>query len=345
MNSATPNGGEPMVPAGRTREVSAEPDAEEIANAIDPVHSIHSSAREKVLEHIFLGDLLRALWRMGVHDVQVLRPEVDRNGYEFMLGHERIRCSVQLKSTYRGGNANEVTVNRHLENEPSGCVIWMMFDKDTLELGPFLWLGGPPGEAMAELDGKVGRHTKGDRNGVKAERPNTRIFPKSRFRRLATIEEVAAALFGELGAVTVNPGREAAHHAILLRHLRANARSSTLPDDDDREWLERARCGEFSSMPEEFDWDRSTFFAHLIDRYRLPKQEGLGDLQDFYWTISAEAERIGIWSGTALELWLALFAAHRAIRHGGYEPQDEYRRRLDDLCRGLRDSLNRHVQH
>ena len=57
------------------------------------------------MEHIFLGDLLRAFWRMGVHDTQVLRPEVDRNGYEFMLGHESIRRSVQLKSTYRGGKA------------------------------------------------------------------------------------------------------------------------------------------------------------------------------------------------------------------------------------------------
>jgi hypothetical protein len=137
MNSATPNGGEPMVLAARTGEVSGKPDAEEIASAIDPVHSIHSSGREKVLEHIFLGDLLRALWRMGMHDVQVLRPEVDRNGYEFMLGHERIRRSVQLKSTYRGGKAREVTLNRYLENEPSGCVILMMFAKDTLELGPF----------------------------------------------------------------------------------------------------------------------------------------------------------------------------------------------------------------
>ena len=101
MNSATPSGDEPMVLAARAREASGEPDAEEIASAIHPVHSTHSSGREKVLEHIFLGDLLRALWRMGVHDVQVLRPEIDRNGYEFMLGHERIRRSVQLKSTYR----------------------------------------------------------------------------------------------------------------------------------------------------------------------------------------------------------------------------------------------------
>jgi hypothetical protein len=40
----------------------------------------------------------------------------------------------------------------------------------------------------------------------------------------------------------------------------------------------------------------------------------VGDLRNFYPTILAEAERTGIWSGTALELWLALFSAHRANR-------------------------------
>src|SRR3954465_13803548 len=102
-------------------------------------------------------------------------------------------------------------------------------------------------------------------------------------------------------------------------------------------------CGEFSSMPEEFDFDRSNFFAHLIDGYRLALQEGLGDLQDFYWTSLAKAKRTGTWSGTALELWLALFAANRAIRHGGYEPQGEYRRRLDELCPSLRERLAKGV--
>jgi hypothetical protein len=62
-----------------------------------------------VLEHIFLGDLLRALWCMGVHDVQVLRPEVHRNGYECMLGHENIRRSIQLKTTNHEGKANEIS--------------------------------------------------------------------------------------------------------------------------------------------------------------------------------------------------------------------------------------------
>src|SRR5215207_3368419 len=43
-----------------------------------------------------------------------------------------------------------------------------------------------------------------------------------------------------------------------------------------------------------------------------------------------------VWSGTALELWVALCATHRASRHGGHEPGGEYRSRLDGLCRALR---------
>jgi hypothetical protein len=52
-----------------------------------------------------------------------------------------------------------------------------------------------------------------------------------------------------------------------------------------------------------------------------------------------ESGRTGRWSGTALELWVTLFIEHRRIRHGGYEPSDEERPRLDGLCRALRDRL------
>jgi hypothetical protein len=92
-------------------------------------------------------------------------------------------------------------------------------------------------------------------------------------------------------------------------------------------------------MPERFDWDRSCAFRHLIEGYRLAQREGFGDLRDFYRSISAEAERTGTWGGSTLELWLTLFAAHRAVRHGGYEPEGEHRLRLDQLCRTLRELL------
>ena len=43
----------------------------------DASHYVESSAREKLVEHVFLGELLRGLWRRDIRDLEVLRPEVD----------------------------------------------------------------------------------------------------------------------------------------------------------------------------------------------------------------------------------------------------------------------------
>src|SRR4051794_272396 len=107
MNSATPNGRERR-PATLPRVAGPQVTEEMAGDHPEAVHSTHSSAREKVLEHLFIGDLLRALWCLGIHDVQVLRPEVDRNGYEFMIGCNGTHRSVQLKTTRKGGKAQAV---------------------------------------------------------------------------------------------------------------------------------------------------------------------------------------------------------------------------------------------
>jgi len=46
----------------------------------DDSQFLHSSLREKVLEHLFVGDLLRCLWRPGRRDIELLRAEVDYAG-------------------------------------------------------------------------------------------------------------------------------------------------------------------------------------------------------------------------------------------------------------------------
>jgi hypothetical protein len=51
----------------------------------DPAHYAESSARENLIEHVFLGELLRGLWRKNVRDLEVLRPEVDSGGYDLAL--------------------------------------------------------------------------------------------------------------------------------------------------------------------------------------------------------------------------------------------------------------------
>lgn len=74
-------------------------------------------------------------------------------------------------------------------------MIWIWFDLDTMELGPFLWFGGPPGEPLLLLGDRVGKHTKTDSIGRKAARPNIRIVRKGQFSALSTIDDVAHALF------------------------------------------------------------------------------------------------------------------------------------------------------
>jgi len=158
---------------------------------------LDSSLREKVIEHVFVGDLLRLLWTKGALDVEVLRAEVDRGGYDLVLECNRVLRHVQFKSSHRGAKTSEVSVNLKLADKPSGCVIWVLFDQDTLQLGPFLWFGGAPGKTMPPVGDKVARHTKADAFGRKAERPNLRVVARRRFIPLATMEDVVTALFGK----------------------------------------------------------------------------------------------------------------------------------------------------
>jgi hypothetical protein len=168
----------------------------ELQHSTDETHSAQSSTREKVLEHLFVGDLLRCLWRRGAQDIEVLRAEVDKGGYDLVLEANGILRHVQLKSSHRTAKTSQVGINVALERKPSGCVIWIRFDPATMELGPFLWFGGEPGARLPCLGDRIGRHTKGDSTGVKAERPNIRLVRRGRFEALPTMDAVVGALFG-----------------------------------------------------------------------------------------------------------------------------------------------------
>jgi hypothetical protein len=48
-------------------------------------HSSDSSLREQALGHIFLGQLLAFMWRNNARDIEVLKSEVDRGGYDVVL--------------------------------------------------------------------------------------------------------------------------------------------------------------------------------------------------------------------------------------------------------------------
>ena len=159
-------------------------------------HSTESSLREKIIEHLFVGALMRCLWRRGDRDIEMLRPEVDRGGYDLVLEVNGVTRHSQLKSSHRDAATSQVNAHLNLTRKPSACIIWIMFDPQSMELGPFLWFGGSPSEAIVDLGDRVARHSKGNMDGYKAERPHHRVVKKGRFTSLETFEDVADALFG-----------------------------------------------------------------------------------------------------------------------------------------------------
>jgi hypothetical protein len=150
-------------------------------------HFVNSSLREKVIEHLFVGELLRSLWRSGVRDFEVLRAEVDRAGYDLALECRDVFRHIQLKSSHRDAATRSVNVHLNLVAKPSGCVIWIAFDEATLELGPFYWLGSVPGMPLRELGERVARQNRPNLSGRRGERPDLRTVRRAQFKKLATL--------------------------------------------------------------------------------------------------------------------------------------------------------------
>jgi hypothetical protein len=179
----------------RMDQYSLTPQANEAKIEASP-HSADSSLREQALGHLFLGQLLAFMWRNGARDIEVLKSEVDRGGYDVVLEANGIIRHVQLKSSFRGSKVREVDVSTKLLRKPGGCVLWLEFDRESLAIERFYWFGGKAGTALPDLGHRVSRHSKGNSDGEKNERPIHRVLTRGRFEALADISEVVEKLFG-----------------------------------------------------------------------------------------------------------------------------------------------------
>jgi hypothetical protein len=74
-----------------------------------------------------------------------------------------------------------VNVSLSLASKKEACVIWIVFDAETMTLGLYLWFGGGAGELLPPLGDRVARHTEADKCGLKAERPNLRVVRRRSF--------------------------------------------------------------------------------------------------------------------------------------------------------------------
>ena len=160
-------------------------------------HTEYSSFRENVIEHLFIGRCLQELWKQKVFKAEVLRADVDGSGYDIVIEARNRLRHIQLKASFEGGATRQQKINVSLAAKPSGCVVWIVFDPDTLDFREFLWFGADPGSPLPSLDGfKTARHTKGDATGFKAERTGIKIVPRGRFEKIATLAELSGKLFG-----------------------------------------------------------------------------------------------------------------------------------------------------
>ncbi len=156
----------------------------------------HSSLREGLVEHLFVGAVMRELWLRGQRDIEVLRSVTDAAGYDVVIASGGVMRQIQLKTSGRKARTPSQKINLALTKQPSGCVVWIRLDPETLEIGPFHWFGGLPGSELPPLGDKVGKHNKGDSQGKKLDRPNIRVLAKSRFATVLTIEGLVDYLFG-----------------------------------------------------------------------------------------------------------------------------------------------------
>jgi hypothetical protein len=168
--------------------------------SLDTHHSVY---RERLLEHLLIGELLKYSWLHAEATLEVSQPSIDRSGHDVVMEANGVTRHVQLKSSSHDASTAVQVVHVGLARKPSGCVVWMRFDRNSMTLGPFLYFGAEPGHPLPLLDAfKIAKHTRGDKDGVKKERPNLRVVPLSRFREIADVPSLYVALFGDVAERT-----------------------------------------------------------------------------------------------------------------------------------------------
>jgi hypothetical protein len=273
----------------------------------------NSTLREKALEHIFLSELSKVLLLDLKVPFEVLRSEFDANGYDVVIEALGVVRHVQLKATRIGGKRRDIDVNLALATKPGGCVVWFMADPETLSIGPFLWMGGPPGQRLPVPEGQVTRHSRANAAGIKGERKALRKVPIRRFTKLDRIEDLAAAMFVR------------DHDQLLSEHLTA-----------------RGISADGLGIPRALTWDSGAEFAMMIDGYELAAAAGLGDPFDYQARRRREAELAGEWVGSTLELWVTLFLEYRREHFEGAIGTDlppSSPATLDALCQAFARSV------
>lgn len=179
--------------------VTYEPDAtpEQAVEFLDAMTS--STAMERLLEHVVLGDLAQEAWFGRRQLIDILHSSVDAFGHDVVLECGPVIRHVQFKARRLDAKTSSYGINTRLAERPSGCIIWTGWakrpDANRVDV-QYRWFGGRPGERLPDLGDVVAKHAKANAQGVKAPRPDIRVLRLSRFEPISDTAQLLDRLFG-----------------------------------------------------------------------------------------------------------------------------------------------------
>ena len=147
------------------------------------------------MRHRFIFDVSRLLLLRQVPElVTVLRAEVDDAGIDLVLSYRRITRHIQMKTLAKETTGNPYAIAESLSSIGGGCVVWMCYDRNTLEPSMFHFLGATGNALMRDL-GQFPQATR-NKKGVKIPRPGYRnVKIKDADHRRLSLERLVGILF------------------------------------------------------------------------------------------------------------------------------------------------------
>lgn len=110
-----------------------------------------------------------------------------------------------------------------------------------------------------------------------------------------------------------------------------------MTDPFHRIWQRRARAGEFAAIPKSITFESAAGLAMMIDGYDVGGG-GSGCRAILDQVLAINDDHAGP-EASALDLWIALFFAHRTTRLDGFWPEGDELQQFDALALRLRSAL------
>ena len=159
-----------------------------------------STYRERLIEHIFIADIVQAAIKQG-QIIMVSRSEIDVWGYDIVLNCDKVSRSIQLKSSLKGS----IKASLSLAGIPGSCIVRAMPSVSETESKIFLTYkifesGATKGLALDNFaPAKASRWIK-DKSGkaIRKVRSKHVSVPQSAFGRSMNAEKLFSLLFPQL---------------------------------------------------------------------------------------------------------------------------------------------------